>query len=290
MKRLQYKKDIDNLISLKNQTWFNLKLSANIKKYPDMYLAYKSFSDIFNLSFNRFILSNGCEMAIKNALLALKPKTIFYNTPCWALLDVLSQSCNILKITEQSYYKNKLFYSENSKQAEIYYTTLGRNNLFVAKDQLTTENQKFKLIDVSYFNIYQIKQIIINYPNDIICGSFDKIYGPGLRLGFAIYPQKYNQKFQLQREQYINALAASFLINNNIQNISIELPEYIKIFQKLPNYICNTNNYITFEGKLETKIKGKIFNIKDNYFTRYGIPETKAIAKKLLKEIKQNIL
>lgn len=285
IERLPYTKNTHNLISLKNQSWFDLNIQANIKLYPDMYQTYKSFANIFCLSLQNFILTNGCQNALKSALLAIKPSSLYFDYPSWQMLQVITTACNIPYIKKQIKFQNNILYSNCSQQADWYYTTLGRNNWFKYNDSLIFQHCGKRIIDVSYFNIQQIKEIIIKYPQDIICGSFDKLFGPGLRLGFCIYPKQYNNKFQLQRQQYINALASNFLIENYIRDYTYKFPLYMDKFKSLPIFLCMTNNYMTFKGNLNTNIISKKVSINNQYFTRFGIPQNAEIANILFQEL-----
>ena len=285
IERLPYTKNTHNLISLKNQSWFDLNIQVNIKLYPDMYQTYKSFANIFCLSLQNFILTNGCQNALKSALLAIKPSSLYFDYPSWQMLQVITTACNIPYIKKQIKFQNNILYSNCSQKADWYYTTLGRNNWFKYNDSLLFQHCGKRIIDVSYFNIQQIKEIIIKYPQDIICGSFDKLFGPGLRLGFCIYPKQYNNKFQLQRQQYINALASIFLIENYIRDYTYKFPLYMDKFKSLPNFLCMTNNYITFKGNLNTNILSKKVSIDNQYFTRFGIPQNAEIANILFQEL-----
>jgi DNA-binding transcriptional MocR family regulator len=59
------------------------------------------------------------------------------------------------------------------------------------------------IVDISYVNINTIKYIFnkFDYNGKIIyIGSFDKMIGCGLRCGFALFPTKYINDIQLQRE------------------------------------------------------------------------------------------
>ena len=57
-------------LSYQNEPPIKISIKQNIRLYPDMFNVYKSFQKIFNIEYDNFILSNGAENAIKNALLA----------------------------------------------------------------------------------------------------------------------------------------------------------------------------------------------------------------------------
>ena len=82
-----YTNDIPTVVSTKNE--------PKGTHYPNMFLTYQKFSNIFNLPTSRFILTNGCENALRIALLLLKPTSLSIENPTWGLVSIIAKSLNI---------------------------------------------------------------------------------------------------------------------------------------------------------------------------------------------------
>lgn len=283
-------------LSSSNEPPVNKRITVDIGSYPDMKKAYENFSKILNIPTNRFVLSNGAENAIKNTLLALKPKSIFYSEPTWGMLDVYCEALSIKKYTKSFLYKKN--YIEEPflrRRVDLYYSTNGRNNLFsyIPREPL---HYKYKILDLTYFSIEYIKkEVKKSSRNTIIVGSFDKSHGAGLRLGFTIFPLELNRIFNIQREQFINPVACSFL--NNFYSTSNSYKQRVKqVISKLSEHNFNIfsycDNYITLKGNFSFKSNVKSFFIKDSKgevvdFTRIGIPKNNSELKTLYKDLKK---
>lgn len=193
-------------ISIQNEPAHHVCFSEDFRQYPDMYSAYENVKRL--LGNDRFILTNGCENALRIALLAINPIELQYETPGWGLVPIIAESLDILHkpIVFHINKYNDIIYSNADKNSLIYVTDSINN--FFKHDMYMFKNMK--IIDISYtMDLNLIKR---NKDNFII-GSFSKIAGAGLRLGILIYPEKYRHKVNLLREQYINTAAADYITN-----------------------------------------------------------------------------
>jgi histidinol-phosphate/aromatic aminotransferase/cobyric acid decarboxylase-like protein len=268
-------------LSTQNEPGEDTYLTTNVRLYPDMYYAYKKFGEFFNLQPDTFFLGNGCENTMKNVLLALKPKTLCWAGPTWRMLEVYCEALDIKPIYKQFIY-NK---ADNSfetpidfynTKADILYSNCGVTTCFEYTCPIKDLNEsaaKYNICDITYQNIDCMKQsieILLKNPKNIIVGSFDKLIGCGLRLGFAIYPKSLHHKMSLQREQYINSLAFSWLINTDFD---IDKPRYKEeLIQMTSSIDYVTDNFITLYGDVISTIPCHKFVVDNHTFTRFGMP------------------
>lgn len=294
--RENYRQKIYGL-STQNEPNNDLVLSSNVREYVDMYYAYNKFSKLFNIPLNRFFLANGCENAIKNVLLALRPKTLCWAKPTWRMLEVYCEALDIKPINyEYKFIKSDLIGDTGyllfkhprkiyKQECDILYDNYGTTTAFTydynASD-IESAKAKYKLVDVTYKNTSEIRTIINEFRDKkdvIIVGSFDKMFGCNLRLGFAIYPEHLHHKMSLQREQYINALAYNFLINYDGHNNTIKYKKELTELTHYDNCVL-TDNFITFYGQVDTTLPHYNFQLEDyksegfyHTFTRFGLPK-----------------
>jgi len=261
----------------------------HLRKYPDMLEAYENFSKIFDIPLNRFILANGGENAVKNTLLALRPKKMFYSYPTWGMLDVFCEALNIepvrvpFKIKTSSKEIFEDLYAYERLDFDCFYSCGSVNNYFryvsIEPRAFPTKSDVIQISDQTYSELDYIKnQVEHQSCSTVIVGSFDKLVGCGLRLGFAIFPSYMNDRFQLQREQFLNYEAIQFLKNFNEYNLKSnyrfeKLQEYLKTDdfylenKKLVQIVHP--NFCTYFGKLEHK-GAKHFQVGNQWFTRIG--------------------
>ena len=282
-------------LSTQNEPNNDLILSGNVREYVDMYYAYNKFSKLFGVPVNRFFLANGCENAIKNVLLALRPKTLCWARPTWRMLEVYCEALEIEPITYEYKFclnssnaqgKNFSFKHPSevyTQECEVLYDNYGTTTAFTYDydcNAIKSAKSKYKLVDLTYKKTSEIKHIIQDFKDCddvIIVGSFDKMFGCNLRLGFAIYPEHLHHKMSLQREQYINALAFNFLVNYQGYDNAMK---YEKELTSLSCYnSILTDNFITFYGQIDTTLPHHNFQLEDyeidgtyHKFTRFGLP------------------
>lgn len=271
-------------LSTKNEPSSLLNIEACVRQYPDMFLVYQTFCSFFNVHTQNVILSNGCENSLKSVLLALYSHELTYGIPSWGMIEVICQQCRIKTKTSEFKLENNIAIDIDYNDIDIYYTTYYANNVFNTKLNMKNINKSnVTIVDISYVNINTIKYIFNKFDYDgkiIYIGSFDKMIGCGLRCGFALFPTKYINDIQLQREQYINALAAKFIQNiNNFCFTQYNLPCVINTIKKYHKYIvANTNNYITLllpnniNFSILNIIPHKTFQCNGKNFVRFGIP------------------
>lgn len=294
-------------LSPSNEPADDLIITCNTRLYPDMYYGYQRFSKIFDLPLNRFFLGNGCENTMKNVLLAIKPKSLGWSTPTWRLPEVYCAAQQIKPINKQyvcvPLSEGRFAVVEpdwHDQHADVFYSCCGVTSCFpYFSDHVFGINRsRYNILDVSYLTIEQIKDIIkkvYNSENSIIVGSFDKLFGCGLRLGFAIYPEKLNDAMQLQREQFINCAAFEFLTNHPVRTPA---SKYYLQLQKMLKQDSLTRNFIVLPGHIQCNLNAHYFQLRQRDtdkmqdFTRLGIPSTQEefdAVKLLINSLKDNI-
>lgn len=284
-------KDINyiNELSHKNEPERGLKITVNTRTYPSMFMCYDEMSYKLGVKYmDRIILGNGFENVMKSVLLALKPKTIGYSKPCWGMLDVYCEALDITPITNDFIYKdNQVVQQPIEQEVDVYYTTLNSNNLFTHTNiDLNNIKSKYNIIDVSYLSFEEIKLAIKQYSKcskNIIIGSYDKLLGCGVRLGFAVFDKHLIYKIHLQREQYINAIAEDVCLSYYEYNVTHKYYDKLKHLS-LPLGTMLTHNYITLPFKIK-HCDGKVFNLNGYDFTRFGIPYNRNTYRQLLRII-----
>lgn len=255
-------------ISYLNEPKNDIIISCSIREYPDMFNAYEKIKTIFNVNDSiSFILGSGCENIMKNSLLALKAKELSWSKPTWGFIDVYIEQLNIIPhIHEFKLNGDKVIEEDFNENVDIYYGTYKTNNVLCHEMNFKNiRKSRYSIIDISYLNIGQIKRLIHNIPKNVIyVGSFDKLYGCGLRLGFAFFNENIKQEMFLQRENFINSMAYQFLMQ-------FDKYEHIK-----PEYnmggIFNSFNFYSQLGNID--INGSItkkFKINGIQFTRIGV-------------------
>lgn len=284
IKREKYKQK-DYGLSKQNEPGNDLILSGNVREYPDMFYAYKKFGEYFNLSPDSFFLANGCENAMKNVLLALKPKNMVWAIPTWRMPEVYSEALGFKLITKSFIYdeKENLFKLPDDfydTKTDALYDNAGNTSCLTYIWNYTNLNKtqaKYNIIDLTYRNVEFIKYIVPilrENPKNIIIGSFDKMYGCGLRLGFAIFPKELEEKMALQREQYINMLAFNWIVKTNFEDNRSQY--YNELFNLVFNNGFMNDNYITIKGKIDTTLPCYHFVVSRQEFTRFGIPNNES--------------
>lgn len=279
IKRDDYKPRIYGL-SAHDEPGTDCILTANVREYPDMYYAYKRFGQLFDLENNTFMLANGCENAIKNVLLALNPSNVLWNTPTWRMWEVYSEALNFKLINNPFIYTGSHFEERLYKdKVDIYYCNAGITPSFKYNfdyEYLRQIKSRYNIVDLTYKTAKEmyikIKELKTNNKN-IIVGSFDKIFGGGLRLGYAIYPKELHQVMSIQRENFINATAVNLL--TSITDFS-QLKNESKYKEELQTLITPrdflTDNYLTICGDVESTLNCVKFSVDNYKFTRFGIP------------------
>lgn len=254
-----------------------------------MYKAYDCFANYMGLDKGQFILANGGENAIKNALLAIRPETLTVTEPGWGMIDVLCQALYITKIPNPLHFENENVLlkehsiSNFSNVRNCYFDYYGITNKISYDDSVLRKLfNDFMILDLTYRKIDEIKAIckdIIRNPNKIIVGSFDKQFGVGLRLGFAIFSKEWNYRMQLCREEYINPSACKFLklLNEgHFKNFdsgerNLKLVKESLIRRGIQIQEANTN-FVTVFGKWTCALNSLNFKIGEQNFPRIPIP------------------
>lgn len=222
-------------------------LKKMIIEYPNMMEIYDTFSTFSLIPRDNFILTNGCEEALRIVLQVIKRIeenkniNLLAEYPRWKMVDVISDQIlyktpkdinyvlNKEKDSMMSFsnydneaLKNELNYMDDNDVC-VLYNTLSINNMLMHKkwnSNLFAEKCKCKLYDIIDETYTPFKTDIndqklskLEKDNIFIIGSFSKAIGCGLRLGYILFNQKYEKYFNLYRPQYISPLAINFLTN-----------------------------------------------------------------------------
>lgn len=274
-----------NGMSSQNEPGEDLILEGNVRRYPDMYYAYEKFRSIFNLPKDCFFLANGCENAMKNVLLALKPRTMLWAVPTWRMPVVYAAALGFRLITKEFEYKDNEGFSlpqdYYNTEADVLYDNLGITTCFTYKyslEDIKNSKASYNIIDLTYKSFFEMRYLIPilrENPKNIIIGSFDKMAGGGLRLGFAIFDKSLKDSMALQREQYINMLAYNWLIDTDFKNKNFRSKFYAKLEKLARREDFLTDNFLTIKGDISTTIPCYKFKSKNGEeFTRFGIPNS----------------
>ena len=240
--------------STKNEPFSAIHVDFNdisILHYPDMHSAYENARKLLGIADDYdFILSNGCENAIKNVLLALRPSNIVYSVPTWEMIHVIACQLNLHEHVYPFKYDaaaNCLYENiDTTKHYSVHYCTYFSNNFYATK-MTDCINAKYTIVDCSYTNplgiTAKLKSILAE--NVILVGGFQKTFGCGIRLGYAIFNKVLSEKIQLQRENYINSIAAHLLM-------TAKAKDYLDCIDK-------NNSY-------QTALERQLQTVKNNFF------------------------
>ena len=252
--------------------------------YPDMYKAYRDFSLSFNISTDNFILTNGCENAIRIILTMLKvnetitdKEPLLIENPGWELVKVLSEAMKI----PYKLYNYDINGLASFNKAKCIYTTDTYNN--VIKHEFPKGESDLYIIDESYTMKHYFNNSIIP-DNFIYIGSFSKLVSPELRLGYIIFPSKFKNEINLLREQYINQAAILFLSNLSIKDPDYSIPKIDK-----QNLILSAHpTYLTLDVR-DFPLAHKKFTIDGKTICRIGRIDNKEQEVSLLNDLLRNI-
>lgn len=253
-------------------------------RYPNMYEAYDNFSRFFGISKKNFILTNGCENALRIALLAIKPQTLAIETPGWELPKIIAKSLNIeeLDFNLISDSSGRVCYSSYCPNVDAAYITPLVNNFIVHSSynnyrlKKNSQTIKYYIIDETYSMRWLFNGHVPNInDNIVIIGSFSKVIDPGIRLGYILFPEDQNDIYQLLREQYISLSACEALKHMDRKTIK-DMAYNIGIFRDKDNKNSIIHKHKVFETYTHKKFESrpyKKFKIGDMSFYRYGVPQ-----------------
>ena len=284
-------------LASQNEPAQGVTISCDCRLYPDMKRAYDKFAQLFHIDDRvGFILTNGGENAMKQALLAIRPKNLTWFEPTWKMPEVFCAALDIKPRKKKFKYdaERKIIYTPKLyRGGDCFYSNYGITNAFeyYMEDEYSIIGLNYKfnytIIDVTYQDFMKMsfsKFMTNEHKNTIIVGSFDKLVGCGLRLGFVLFNKKvWNERMQLQREQYINMCAYNWLLNITRHEL-FEMPknpirEYLlKMNNKqLPSNWSLTDNFITIPSHIKAKpsLNPEYFEIDGQQFTKFGMPSNK---------------
>lgn len=262
MKRDDYEKLKPNSlgISTKNEPLEDNVLTVNTRAYPDMYKAYADFSKAYGIPLGNFILTNGCESALRIALLALRPDKLTIEQPTWARVQVECEALDIDYDCIDYRYYDGIFYPEREVSPGFLYTTDTYNNLFRHEN---IKNRGITIMDETYTSRSLFAERKEFRSDKIVIGSFSKTGGAGLRLGYCIFSDCWSERFNLLREQYISPAACEWLATSSI-------PLQFVDDTKIPYRIVTQHPvYTTVEAK-SLPIPHKHFKVSGIDFCRFG--------------------
>lgn len=270
----------DYIIETRNQpreslNYLNSCLSEeNIRKYPDMYKLYDDFSRLTGIPKDSFILTNGTENALRIVMQVLKDHENcdigITESPSWGMAEVVANQVGFYTIDKLPYiYRENsfhLYYPNlericNNEKSVLYKTNL-YTNLFYHNDKdgyKYIDNNKLYIINDYTYTPFDISVDKVS-KNKFIIGSFSKVYGCGIRLGFIIFDPRYEKIMNLYREQYVNPIACA-LINY--------LYEFYKTFEECKYVIFNSTIFQKYESEkiFEDKFKDNIICSTPYYYT-----------------------
>lgn len=247
-------------ISTKNEPWTERHIEIDARPYPDMHRAYRDFSKAYKIPLNNFILTNGCESALRIALLALRSHKLTIEQPTWARVQVECEALDIQYDFINYQYKDGIFFPEKSALGDLYATDT-YNNLFRHENII---GHGRTILDETYTSKTLLADQKELNENTIIIGSFSKTGGAGLRLGYCIFSDEWADRFNMLREQYISPAACEWLATSLIPTLTvkdIEIPYRI---------ITQHPVYTTVEAKT-LPIPHKHFQVSGVDFCRFGV-------------------
>lgn len=309
--KIPIRKNIDNGVSMCNEPVnidedkINVFLMKDIIQYPDMREVYKNFSETFNISKENFILTNGCEEALRlTSQLALRyfmsvhdVGTVLYEYPTWELAPIiLKNSIDLIypysteiipdiypinfKYDEKA---NTFYYDDNTfnilKEKRVFedsliYITDKQNNLFGHEDLVLNKSRIGEIkyiIDETYTRnkLFDLTNRKFDR-NKFYIGSFSKNIGCGVRLGYILFNDCWYKLFNQYRPNYISSLAAVYASS----------PKLKKIIKPYSNYCndkvlfgCDNFETIRLDDIVNNKDKNrinKVFEINGIKFARLG--------------------
>lgn len=194
----------------RHHSWISVKneLDCIGRSYPDMDLAYINFSEQFDIPIGNFILTNGCESALRISLLATKIKYLLLENPTWQLANIMANAIDI-KTTNLSYHYDTRFYIDSPPKEGPVYHTDKFNNLF--GHDMITDYRDLIILDETYTNGTLFNSDRIIPENRIVIGSFSKSSSAAMRLGYCIFSNTWYDRFYSLRDRYISREACSWL-------------------------------------------------------------------------------
>ena len=163
-------------------------------------------------------------------------------------------------------------------QAECAYFTVHNGPLFGHEDiDINTVSEMYKVVilDISYCSLNDMKDLLnVRNENVIVIGSFDKIYGCGLRCGFCSFDHRYVEKMMLCRERYVSSQVEEFIMSEDlVQPKSVYLDRILGEFGDI--IITHSHNYVTIiDNVQDIKSNYKPFVVGECKFIRVGIPSS----------------
>lgn len=250
----------EKLISTQNEPYLPGQHTA---RYPDMYETYLAFQETYHIGLNNFILTNGCENALRITLLALRIKNLIIENPTWAMAEIIASSLDIDYAKINYVYNNKFYLEPHEMTNNWLYTTDSYNNLF-KHDNYEASIFPNVILDETY-----TLQTLLNTDRQltnhlVVIGSFSKFAGCGLRIGYILFHESMSQRFNMLRESYLSSAACEFIQKR--EKISPQLNEYNELYPIVTKHPC----YTTYAEDPGYQLPHKEFDIGGRTFYRFG--------------------
>lgn len=290
MIELQYLQQKPNGLSRQNEPENHILVTSDIRRYPNMASVYSTFREKMDIRPERsIILGNGFEGVFKSVLSALRTRSLFFNTPLWMMVDIICEQYDIKKVTSEFQFDGKTFHPTGFLTADCAYFTIHNGPLFEHEDiDITKVSEQYRnvILDISYCSLAEMKSFLnIPHKNVIVVGSFDKIYGCGLRCGFCSFDNQYIDRMMLCRERYVSSQVEQFIINEDF--LQPNLPYLESIVEEFGDIITfHSFNYITInDGLFEVQSNCKKIMVDGHKFIRFGIPSNESEYKRLREDL-----
>lgn len=273
---------------------FGAGLTKSISQYPDMKKAYDNFSEIYKIPKTNFILTNGCEEALRIACSVLERTSsssdifFYYENPSWGMVPVIGKQVFEYTVPINYSYNErpnggffKLDKIKYHTSDSVVYVTDRFSNLFEHRNMFNRDEHNRLIVDETYtgsmlcrFKDYNVEAEVNNILTEdcVYIGSYSKFFGCGIRLGYVLFNKKYNDLMQLYRPQYISPMACTFTgihlydMDKLVNDISKDADE---------RYVTVHPNYCTIKAKdyngPEERINKK-FTVSGIEFYRLGVP------------------
>lgn len=297
-----------------------------ITQYPDMEQAYENFSKTYHIPRKNFILTTGTDASYRIALSSIRhilqgeTTTLIYTTPNWGMIPIIAEMEGFNPIAMQSeygrfepldcdcFYVPDYYEKIKSYPGSVIYMNSAQNNYFnsyadswvIASDlkgdnsNIWNDTTYIKIIDEVYepVGLYsysyddKVKDSEDKGEDKIIIGSYSKVLGCGIRLGYILFDDAWTDIMNHNRETYISPLACMHTLVNmhdfesqRIKNSSDDIADFLLhkgsdiITQRTYNFTTVlADKYDAWDHKDMDRVD-KEFTVSGIRFYRLGLPK-----------------
>jgi len=193
-------------------------LGTNLWKYPDVDAYYKIFADWLKIDEKKLFFTEGVSGAIRSLMELYASKTVYYDTPTYAMYDVYSEIFNLIHAPMEN---ADIIFLQNPNIP--YGTTYSEDQ--IRKICLLNSMKLIVLDDVYFeFNMPDHLWLIDEIKNLVIMRSFSKAFGlASIRLGYIVSNEENIKFISNNRNGYETNLlslqtAHYFIRNESIKN------------------------------------------------------------------------